>query len=142
MVYLDIALAVIYDKSTDALFLGVRNSGEFSGYYEFVGGKIEQGEQACDALVRELAEETGVVVDVVRLVPFWVDKIIPKKGRAVQIHAFWLDASHNEFHQNIGLQGQKLTWQSAHYLPKLAMPEANQALVIEIGKKLRYNTGL
>lgn len=142
MVYLDIALAVIYDKSTDALFLGVRNSGEFSGYYEFVGGKIEQGEQACDALVRELAEETGVVVDVVRLVPFWADKIIPKKGRAVQIHAFWLDASHNEFQQNIGLQGQKLTWQSAHHLPKLAMPEANQALVIEIGKKLRYNTSL
>ncbi len=44
------------------LFLLMRRSGEviYSGSWRMVGGKIEAGEKAYEAAVRELREETGL----------------------------------------------------------------------------------
>lgn len=44
--------------------LAARRSTPPSGRWEFPGGKAEMGESAQDALVREIREELGVVVDV------------------------------------------------------------------------------
>lgn len=41
---------------------------ELAGYWEFPGGKVEDGESETDALVRECREEMGVEVAVGRLI--------------------------------------------------------------------------
>ena len=39
-----------------------RTSGEYAGYWEFPGGKQEEGESARQALKREINEELGVLI--------------------------------------------------------------------------------
>lgn len=41
-----------------------RGYGEFEGMWEFPGGKVEPGESAGQALVREINEELGVGIEV------------------------------------------------------------------------------
>jgi 8-oxo-dGTP diphosphatase len=45
-----------------------RKFGEFAGYYEFPGGKVEIGETAEEAVVRECKEELDVDVRIMSLV--------------------------------------------------------------------------
>lgn len=45
-------------------FLACRRSVERGGKWEFPGGKVEVGESDIDALIREVAEELAVAIDV------------------------------------------------------------------------------
>jgi 8-oxo-dGTP diphosphatase len=45
-----------------------RKFGEFAGYYEFPGGKVEIGETAEEAVIRECKEELDVDVRIMSLV--------------------------------------------------------------------------
>lgn len=64
-----VAAAIIRDQ--DRIFATQRGYGEFKGGWEFPGGKIEPGETARQALVREIREEldteieAGVLYDIV-----------------------------------------------------------------------------
>ena len=56
----NVAVAVIHHKAQ--YLLGFRNAAQHQGNrYEFVGGKIETNENAEQALIREVAEETGAL---------------------------------------------------------------------------------
>ncbi|PKK40207.1 Mutator mutT protein (7,8-dihydro-8-oxoguanine-triphosphatase) [Clostridiaceae bacterium JG1575] len=46
-----------------AVFATRRAQGEWAGFWEFPGGKIEAGETSPGALVREIQEELGVLID-------------------------------------------------------------------------------
>ncbi len=56
----EVAAAIICDG--DKVLSCQRNYGEFKDGWEFPGGKIEPGETAEEAVVRELHEELGVTV--------------------------------------------------------------------------------
>jgi 8-oxo-dGTP diphosphatase len=57
-----IAIAVV--EHDGRFLIGQRRAGAaLAGLWEFPGGKIEPGERAEDAAVRECCEETGVVVE-------------------------------------------------------------------------------
>lgn len=52
------------------LLMHLRPEGKHhAGLWEFPGGKVETGEMPAAALVRELAEELGIVIEAVDLVP-------------------------------------------------------------------------
>lgn len=51
-------------KEDNRIFATQRGYGDFAGYWEFPGGKMETGESQEQALIRELKEELNVIVSV------------------------------------------------------------------------------
>ena len=61
-----VVAAVIRDG--DRIFATARGYGEYKGWWEFPGGKIEAGETPEEALVRELHEELDTEIRVGELI--------------------------------------------------------------------------
>ena len=61
-----VAAAVICDDMDhpSRIFATAKGYGEFKGQWEFPGGKIEAGEAAEEALVREIREELDTEIEV------------------------------------------------------------------------------
>lgn len=61
-----VVAAVIHDG--DRIFATARGYGEYKGWWEFPGGKIEAGETPEEALVREICEELDTEIRVGTLI--------------------------------------------------------------------------
>ena len=64
--YVRVVAAVI--KDGDKIFATARGYGEYKGWWEFPGGKIEKGETPKQALVREIKEELSATIEVGELI--------------------------------------------------------------------------
>ena len=101
----DVAVAVLV-RADGRVLLAQRPVGKvYSGYWEFPGGKVEPGESARDALVREIVEELGV--EITHADP-WITQVFTYPHATVRLHFFratdWVGEPHAKEHQN-------LTWQ-------------------------------
>lgn len=82
---IDVAAAVIR-REDGSFLLGQRAPDTFyPGYWEFPGGKVESGETAYDALLRELHEELGIEV---RLAYPWLTREHHYEHARVRLHFF------------------------------------------------------
>ncbi|MBE5967483.1 MAG: 8-oxo-dGTP diphosphatase MutT [Lachnospiraceae bacterium] len=63
---IEVAAAVI--KKENKIFTTQRGYGEFKGFWEFPGGKIEAGETPQQALTREIKEELDIDIEVGKLI--------------------------------------------------------------------------
>ena len=59
---IEVVAAIIIKE--DHVFATQRGYGEFQGWWEFPGGKIEAGESPEEALVREIHEELDAEIEV------------------------------------------------------------------------------
>lgn len=57
------------------------------GLWEFAGGKVEQGETQPQALIRELREELGIVVEPQGWIASHQHQV---SGRLIHLHAWWV----------------------------------------------------
>lgn len=63
---IEVVAAII--KNEDKIFATQRGYGEFKGYWEFPGGKLEEGETPQKALIREIQEELDTDIEVGELI--------------------------------------------------------------------------
>ena len=101
----EVAAAVI-ERPDGTFLLAQRPEGKpYPGYWEFPGGKIEPGESARDALVRELREELGI--EVTHATP-WITRVYAYTHATVRLHFFRVTAWGNEPQP---LEDQDIKWQ-------------------------------
>lgn len=119
----EVAAAVIERPAPGGGFeflLGQRAPGTFyPGYWEFPGGKVEQGETPRAALVRELAEELGIAV--VRADP-WLRREHVYEHAHVRLNFFRVRDWRGELHDHVH---SALAWQRADALDVAPMLPAN-----------------
>ncbi len=91
------------------------------GKWEFPGGKVEKGEMATHALVRELLEELGIKAAPARLTPFvQVHHRYPDKSVFLDV---WELRDFTGIPQ--GREGQDIGWFTLNELATLPFPAAN-----------------
>jgi 8-oxo-dGTP diphosphatase len=77
----------------------------WAGYWEFPGGKVEPGETAYHALVRELHEELGIAVQTAYP---WLTRVFTYPHATVRLNFFRVTAWSGEPHPH---EGQEFSWQ-------------------------------
>ena len=60
-------LIVVFDKKMEKALFCIRAKEPYKGMYNFVGGKVEEGEENDEAAYRELFEETGISSKYIKL---------------------------------------------------------------------------
>jgi len=99
--------AAILHRGDGKVLLAQRLPGTpYSGYWEFPGGKLERGETAHDALVRELREELGLAV--ARAAP-WITQRFAYPHAHVELNFFRVLAWKGD---PVGQDGQAFVWQT------------------------------
>jgi 8-oxo-dGTP diphosphatase len=102
----EVAAAVI-ERPDGTFLLAQRPEGKpYPGYWEFPGGKIEDGEAAAAALARELREELGIAV---RESTPWITRVYAYTHATVRLHFFRVRAWDGEPRP---LEDQAIKWQA------------------------------
>lgn len=78
-------LVVVFSKNLDEVLFCIRSKNPYKGLYNFVGGKVEDGENNDDAAYRELYEETGISREDIELDHF-MDLNYFKYGNNIQVY--------------------------------------------------------
>ncbi len=117
------AVAVLI-REDDMVLLGNRPAGKpWAGWWEFPGGKIEDGEAPLEALQRELNEELGV--QATESYP-WLVRTFDYPEKTVKLNFFIVRAWQGE---PLGREGQQLSWQNPTGLTVDPMLPANTPIL-------------
>ena len=105
-------LIVVFSADREKLLMCRRLKEPYKGLSNFVGGKIEEGEDGLDAAYRELWEETAVTREQIRLThlmdffyaltPCRVEVYVGRLKEDVEVHGdenklYWSDLEHDFF---------------------------------------------
>ncbi len=99
--------AAVLQRPDGSFLLAQRPSDKiWAGYWEFPGGKVEPGETAQHALVRELREELGIEVQTAYP---WLTRVFTYPHATVRLSFFRVTAWSGELHPH---EGQQFSWQA------------------------------
>lgn len=121
---IDVSVGLIWRRGR--LLASQRPEGKaHEGYWEFPGGKLEQGESPQEALTRELAEELGIGV---RECHFWksIRHAYEDHGIRVQLHFFHVTSFAGE---PCAREGQNMRWVTPAEAADLPLLPADTELV-------------
>ena len=125
--WLDVVCGVVWRGEC---FLASRRAAHqpHAGWWEFPGGKIEPGESADEALVRELREELGINI---ASPVFWrsVEHVYPDKK--VRLHVFFVDGTMGEPRP---VEGQTVRWVTPEEALALGFLPADLALLQDLAE--------
>lgn len=102
----DVAVGVLFDAD-DRFLLTSRPEGKvYAGYWEFPGGKLEDGETVEAALRRELHEELGISIASAQA---WKVELVDYPHARVRLHFCKVRAWAGELQMR---EGQSARWQT------------------------------
>ncbi len=102
----DVAVGVLVDAEQRFLLTSRPAGKVYAGYWEFPGGKMENGETVAQALQRELVEELGIHIGAVH--PWKVEEVDYPHAR-VRLHFCRVYAWTGELQMR---EGQAMAWQT------------------------------
>ncbi len=113
-------VAAVLQQADGSFLLAQRPAGKaYAGYWEFPGGKVEDGETPLAALSRELHEELGI--DVTTAYP-WISRDFDYPHADVHLHFFRVRAWRGELR---GREQQAFAWQRLEALDVAPLLPAN-----------------
>ena len=123
-----VVAAVIRDG--DKIFATARGYGEYKGWWEFPGGKIEEGETPQQALVREIREELTAEISVGDLI-----KTIEYDYPAfhLSMDCFWANVTSGHLELK---EAEDAKWLSLDELGEVKWLPADQKLIDDIRNTL------
>ena len=127
-----VAVAVIVNKDNEVCISLRHQNSHQGGLWEFPGGKIESGESTEQALVREIKEELGLVIESSRPLITINHNYHDKK---VCLHVNKVTAYHG---QATGVEGQKVRWLPVEQLSQYEFPAANLSIIKAMQLPDRY----
>lgn len=125
--------AAVLQQSDGSFLLAQRPVGKiWAGYWEFPGGKIEPGETAHHALVRELHEELGITVQTAYP---WLTRVFTYPHATVRLNFFRVTAWSGELHPH---EGQQFSWQHTHHVLVDPILPANAPILRALELPVQY----
>lgn len=120
---MNIAIAIIRHPTEDRILIAKREGAiHLSGLWEFPGGKLEVGETATDAVVRECREE--VHIDVLHVEPLpLITYDYP--DRTVTLHPYICRIGADQ----LQFVPDRATWAPRNDLPAYEFPAANEPIL-------------
>ena len=123
-----VVAAALIDKDGRVLLAQRPPNKSMAGLWEFPGGKVEDGENPEDALIRELNEELGIDT--------WGSCLAPLSFASHSYKDFHLlmplFACRKWIGTPMAIEGQVLKWVSKNDLKNYAMPPADIPLIAAI----------
>jgi 8-oxo-dGTP diphosphatase len=128
----EVAAAVI-ERADGAFLLAQRPAGKvYAGWWEFPGGKVEEGEAPGRALARELHEELGI--DLVTAYP-WITRMHVYEHATVRLNFFRVTQWRGEPRAR---EGQAFVWQRLGEPLVAPMLPANAPVLAALALPLEY----
>ena len=131
--YIRVVAAVICDKSVEGeekIFATARGYGEYKGWWEFPGGKIEAGETPQQALVREIREELTAEIEVGELIQT-VEYDYPKFH--LSMDCFWAEVVSGQL---VLKEAEAARWLTKDQLDEVDWLPADEELIKKIREKV------
>ena len=131
--YIRVVAAVICDKSVEGekkIFATARGYGEYKGWWEFPGGKIEAGETPQEALKREIREELTAEIEVGELIQT-VEYDYPKFH--LSMDCFWAEVVSGQL---VLKEAEAARWLTKDELDEVHWLPADEELIKKIREKV------
>ncbi|MFH4747515.1 8-oxo-dGTP diphosphatase MutT [Vibrio harveyi] len=125
-----IVAAIIFNQDKSQIFITKRPDDKHKGgFWEFPGGKVEQGESVEQAMIRELEEEVGITVTEQSLFEH-LEYDYPEKSLKFD----FMTVSQFD-NQPYGREGQEGRWVDVAALLDYTFPEANVPILERVIKE-------
>lgn len=125
-----VGVAIIWNNDHSRILIDKRlPKGEFGGFWEFPGGKLEENENIVECIHREVREELGIEIDV-------QDHLVTVEqsyGDHFSLYLIVHQASHisGEIQP---LECEETKWVKVSELANYPLPPANLAIIQALGK--------
>jgi 8-oxo-dGTP diphosphatase len=130
--FIHVAAAAIVNEKGEVLVSQRKQGTHLEGYWEFPGGKLEQGESPESALSRELKEELGIV-------PLSSRPLIRTRyhypGKSVLLDVWKINAYTGDPR---GVEGQRIEWRAIEHLDSNDFPPADIPVIRSLLLPSRY----
>ncbi len=131
-----IALALILHPTGGTLLIAQRKDGVHkAGFWEFPGGKCQDGEMPAECAVRETREETGLEVTILEAWPA-ITHEYPE--RIVVLHPFLCRAHSGDAQPR---ESKQVSWVRPEQLDDYLFPEANAPILERLRRNPRGSAG-